>query len=129
VSTIKFGGHVDTIDGAVYGPQRRRRHSAEFKAEVIAACRHQGVSIAAVALAHGLNANLLRRWVAAAAAADGARPLPAIKPAFVPVAIPPAAAPIAEIAIEIQHGAKTVRVRWPMSAAGECATWLRDWLR
>jgi transposase-like protein len=118
---------VDTIEGAVYGPQRRRRHSAEFKTEVIAACRHQGVSIAAVALAHGLNANLLRRWVAAAV--DGAHPLPAIKPAFVPVAIPPAVTSSAEISIEAQHGAKTVRVRWPVSAAGECATWLRDWLR
>ncbi|WKB52877.1 transposase [Eleftheria terrae] len=45
------------------GRRRRRRHSAEFKAEVVAACGHPGVSIAAVALSHGLNANLVRRWV------------------------------------------------------------------
>ena len=46
------------------GRRRRRRHSAEFKAEVIAACKQPGVSIASVALSHGLNANLLRHWIA-----------------------------------------------------------------
>ena len=45
------------------GRIRRRRHSAEFKAAVIEACRKPGVSIASVALNNGLNANLLRRWV------------------------------------------------------------------
>ena len=49
-----------------YGDRRRRRqHSAEFKARVVAACRRPGVSIAAVALEHRLHANLLRRWVVA----------------------------------------------------------------
>ncbi len=47
--------------GVGSGPGRRQRrcHSAEFKAESVAACR-PGVSIAAVALARSLNANLLR---------------------------------------------------------------------
>ena len=55
------------------GRQRRRRHSEEFKAEVVRACRRRGVSIAAVALANGLNANLVRRWVDAAERADAWR--------------------------------------------------------
>ena len=55
---------MDTSDHAVsIGRRRRRRHSAAFRAEAVAACQHPGVSIAAVALARGLNANLLRRWV------------------------------------------------------------------
>ena len=45
------------------GRRRRRRHSELFKAEAIGACQQEGVSIAAVALARGLNANLLRSWV------------------------------------------------------------------
>jgi len=53
---------VNTSDGHS-GRRHRRQHSAEFKAKVVAACRKPGVSIAAVALANGLNANLLRRWV------------------------------------------------------------------
>jgi len=44
--------------------RRRRRYSDEFKAKVAEECRRPGVSIASVALAHGLNANLLRKWVA-----------------------------------------------------------------
>jgi len=45
------------------GRRRRRRHSAAFKAEAIGACQQSGVSVAAVALARGLNANMLRDWV------------------------------------------------------------------
>ena len=37
----------------------RRRHSAAFKAEVLAACVQPGASVASVALARGINANLV----------------------------------------------------------------------
>ena len=49
----------------VESPGRRthRRHSAEFKTQVVRGCRQPGVSIAAVALANGLNANMFRRWM------------------------------------------------------------------
>ena len=40
----------------------RRRHGAEFKARVLADCDEPGASISGVALAHGLNANLVRQW-------------------------------------------------------------------
>ncbi len=53
---------MDTIEGLVVAGRRRRTHSAEFKARLVQTCRQPGVSSAAVALAHGLNANLLRRW-------------------------------------------------------------------
>lgn len=45
------------------GRHRRRRHGDEFKASAVTACMQPGVSIAAVAMTHGINANLLRRWV------------------------------------------------------------------
>ena len=61
------GGHMDTkVAGPEDGRRRRRYHSAQFKAESVAACRQPGVSIAAVALSRSLNANLLRNWVVAA---------------------------------------------------------------
>jgi transposase-like protein len=44
--------------------RRRGRYSNEFKREVVKACQAPGVSTASVALANGMNANLLRRWVA-----------------------------------------------------------------
>ena len=40
----------------------RRRHGVELKAKVLAACDEPGASISGVALAHGLNANLVHKW-------------------------------------------------------------------
>lgn len=42
---------------------KRRNHTAQFKAQVIALCQQPHVSMASVARTHDLNANLLRRWV------------------------------------------------------------------
>ena len=120
------------------GRQRRRRHSAEFKAEVIAACQQPGVSIAAVALAHGLNANLLRHWIikherAAATPVPVAMPSNAasreVKHDFVPVTVAPERNRDDNIRVELRRGATTVTVVWPMSAAADCAAWLRELLR
>ena len=63
-----------------------RRHSAEFKARVIELARRPGVSTAAVALANGLNANMLRRWVREAeeCVLSSAHKDAAAVPAFVP---------------------------------------------
>ena len=43
--------------------QRRRAHSDQFKADAVAARAQPGMSMAAVEVAHGINANRLRRWV------------------------------------------------------------------
>jgi transposase len=40
----------------------RRRHGAELKDKVLAACDEPGASVAAVARAHDLNANLVHKW-------------------------------------------------------------------
>ena len=42
---------------------KRRVHGAEFKTQVLAECQQPGASVAAIALAHGLNVNLLRKWL------------------------------------------------------------------
>jgi transposase len=118
-------------------PVRRRRHSAAFKAEAVRACMHPGVSIAAVALHYRLNANLLRRWVADHEPQQTDADIPArktmpIQPSeFVPLQLnlPDTAASTPDIVIEIRRGAAMVTVRWPASAAAECATWLQGWLR
>ncbi len=41
----------------------RRSHSAEFNAQVLGECRQPGASVAAVAVAHGLNPNVVRKWL------------------------------------------------------------------
>ena len=41
----------------------RRKHDAELKARVVAECTAPDASVARVALEHGLNANLVHRWL------------------------------------------------------------------
>jgi transposase len=115
-------------------PARRRRHSTAFKAEAVKACLQPGVSIAAVALHYRLNANLLRRWVAAQEeldAAEQARQSMIVPTAqFVPLQLATAeATAVQDIVIEVRRGSAVVTLRWPRSAAAECASWLHGWLR
>ena len=118
-------------------PVRRRRHSAAFKAEAVRACMQPGVSIAWVALHYRLNANLLRRWVADQetqapnAVTSASKSIPIQQSGFVPLQLNLAdtAASTPDIVIDIRRGAAIVTVRWPASAAAECATWLQGWLR
>jgi Transposase and inactivated derivatives len=117
--------------------KRRRRYSAEFKQRVLAECAEPGVSVAGVALLHGINANLVQTWRREAREASAPRSLsppppasPPSEPAFIPVALPPSPAPVAgDIRIELRRGGTTVAVTWPLGAATECATWLREILR
>jgi transposase len=127
---------VNTI---VVERRRRRRYSAEFKAEAVTACRQPGVSIAAIALSRSLNANLLRRWVVEAERAVEAprgNPQPKALPPppieaqrFIPVALEKPAQADPRIRIEIRRGATAVTVEWPPSAARECAEWLSGLLK
>ena len=41
----------------------RHVYRKEGKAVLVAACAERGASVAAIALAHGVNANLLRKWI------------------------------------------------------------------
>ncbi len=117
--------------------RRRGRYSDEFKRNVIAACKQPGVSTAAVALANGLNANLLRRWISESAqsrkpaeARQSSKALDLPKPTqFIPLELQTRGATPANIQIELQRGATLVRVQWPLGYAGDCATWMREVLK
>jgi transposase len=83
--------------------------------------------VAKVALAHGLNANMLHTWrrEARGRAAGAER-----KPEFValPLAVPVPSSGTA-IRIELRQGATSIAVAWPMEAADACAVWMRELLR
>ena len=115
--------------------RRHARYSDEFKRQVVAACLAPGVSKAAIALANGLNANMLRRWVVESSQGSNrqlatlTKPLPLApgKPDFIPVKLAPApSAQVVDIRIELQHGASTMQIHWPMAASSQCAQWLRE---
>ncbi len=125
------------------GRRTRRRHPADFKQGVIQACMQPGVSIAAIALANGLNTNMVRKWVIDAQARQGkgdVRGGPPAKslalaqvtdkpvPSFMALPVAPAE-PAPPISIEITRGATALKVSWPSACAGDCALWLRELLR
>ena len=118
------------------GRRRRRSHSALFKAETVGECQQPGVSVAAIALARGLNASVVRRWVreaersgipiairnaGSAVAVDGA-------PNFVPVPLPSNSTD-GTIRIKVKRRGGTVMVEWPAAAAHECALLLRELMK
>jgi transposase len=123
--------------GTLVGSSRRRRrsHSAHFKAEAVGACQQPGISVAAVALARGVNASLLHRWLRQAERSG--KPI-AIRPTaptalqndegFVPVALPSNPAD-GMIRIKVRRRGGTVIIEWPASAAHECALLLREIMR
>lgn len=109
--------------------QERRRHDARFKVEVLAECAKPGASVAKVALAHGLNTNLVHKWRRDAARVEAPVAIKA-EPMFVPLQMAaPAAAPVEDIRVELRKGAVSVSVRWPLPASQACALWLRELLR
>ncbi|HET9208177.1 MAG TPA: transposase [Burkholderiaceae bacterium] len=127
---------------------QRRVHGAEFKAQVLAECQQAGASVAAVALAHGLNVNLVRKWLVGRGIKRTGLPAPrtatpaqpaAGEPAaaslrFIPVELTPVApaadeataASASAIHIELTRGGTQLCVRWPSSQAASCAAWLHE---
>ncbi len=55
------------ISGAIAAPaakrMRRRTYPRQFKREVVAQCLAPGASVSAIALSHGINANVIRKWL------------------------------------------------------------------
>jgi len=126
---------------AVATPPKRswRRHSEEFRARVIELARQPNTSVAAVALANGLNANMLRRWVRdfevagkaaneVASLGDAANALPAFvqlpmhAPPSLPTVSPEQTA--ARVEVEIHRNGTTVRANLPVDS--HSAAWLRE---
>lgn len=128
-------GHMDTfeIDALVARPAKRvwRRHSDQFKARVIElACRRES-SVAAVALANGLNANMLRRWVREHEQSSASKTCKAEPAAgFVQLPVNLAAQPVApapqceRVQVQIERGDTRIVASLPLDTGS--AAWLRE---
>lgn len=108
----------------------RRRYSAEFKAQVLAECDAPGASVAKVAMAHGINDNVVHGWRKLARDSGAAA---IVKQAeFVPVTVAtalPHSADARGIEVELRRGALTLKITWPLSSAVDFAAWMRELLR
>ena len=124
---------------ATGNPHKRswRKHSDEFKARVVALALEPHASMASVALANGINANMLRCWVRASSSASSSSTVAhddrnAQALSFVqlplqanePLAIPAAPATSHVIEVQIQRGETRVVVSLPMIC--DSAAWVRE---
>jgi len=129
-----------------------RTYTPDFKASLVAACHKPGASIAALANANAMNANVLHRWlqenartgahqlISLSTGKSTAKPSThasaAERPAFIALPLSPAApqahpAPTQDpiIRVEIQRANTTIIVNWPVQDGESCAQWLRECLQ
>ena len=104
-------------------PGQRRSYPKSFKAQVVEECTQPGASVAGVALSHGLNANLVHKWIRRQQAQ-----LPAVPSGFIPIPLVPSAADRA-IQIAIPHRTGKLSVQWPGNDPEGCARFLRELLK
>lgn len=109
---------IEMVEGLVVRapPGGRRTYSATAKRALVQMCLRPGVSVASTALAHGINANLLRRWIIEFGPGSRSASDRSTTSSLVPVNKPPAAtlrmpASSSDSCIEISFMGATVRVR------------------
>ncbi|MBU3058567.1 IS66-like element accessory protein TnpA [Pseudomonas indica] len=100
--------------------RQRSSYPKPFKAQVVQECLQPGATVSSVAISHGINANVIRKWL----------PLyrdqpPAALPAFVPLRATPKRTTEAFAIIELSFGKQAVTVKWPASDPEGCARFVR----
>ncbi|WP_208510361.1 IS66-like element accessory protein TnpA [Variovorax paradoxus] len=114
----------------------RRRYSVTTKAQVVAECAEPGASVAKIAMAHGINANVVHRWRKLARCGDAKAALKTGEFIALPLTMAPAPVPsttsqpaVLDLQVELRRGAITMSITWPACAAAEFALWTREVLR
>lgn len=109
------------VEGLVLKPATngRRTYSKPAKRALVELCKQPGASVAGLALAHGINANLLRRWMNKYDG-DGRPPRKQQRAALLPVTtsypIEPVVPPVHDTGIEIAFRGSTIRIRGSVDA-------------
>ena len=131
---------------------KRRQYSAQLKSQVVGECEVPGASVARVAMAHGINANVVHSWRQIARTtlrSTGTALLPTTTPTpthFVPLvlpsvvkppqhSVPPSSAALApapasltphHIEVELHRGTTTLKLLWPATATAQLSAWTRE---
>lgn len=104
--------------------KRRRRYSSQFKAQVLEETLQPGISVAAVARRHNLNANLVHKWREAAQRGHSTVPQ---MPAFIPLPAPPSSElRQPEVRIEVPTSQGSVTLFWPSDQSRSLAELLKQ---
>ncbi|MDR7267852.1 transposase [Pelomonas saccharophila] len=96
----------------------RRRYSESKKAQVLAECSEPGASVAKVAMAHGINANVVHRWrqLCQGQVPNGLAQTTEFIALSLPALTEPAAV-VPDVRVELKRGPVSITVTWPISAA------------
>ncbi|MCD5975591.1 IS66-like element accessory protein TnpA [Pseudomonas quasicaspiana] len=105
---------------------QRHSYPKSFKAQVVQECLQPGASIASVALGHGINANLVRKWIPLYRDLGGKN-----LPAFLPLKLEPNVQTRADptIKIDVPCGHGQLVVNWPANDPEGCARFVRGLTR
>jgi transposase len=100
--------------------RQRTSYPKLFKNQIVQECLQPGASVSSVAMSHGINANVVRKW------------LPLYRdqkltdlPAFLPVKLEPNIQSEKSVSIELSCGQRTLTVKWPASDPDGCARFVR----
>jgi transposase len=109
----------------------RRNYAPALKAQILAECELPGASVARIAMAHGINDNVVHTW--RKLAREGLLSSPGVAVGFIPFTVAPE--PDAEVGrvdhlvVEVQRGSLLMKFTWPLSAAEKLSAWTRELLR
>jgi transposase-like protein len=100
--------------------RQRSSYPKPFKAQVVQECLQPGATLSSVAICHGINANVIRKWL----------PLyrdqpPEALPAFVPLRATPKRQAEGVMIIELPFGEQSMSVKWPTSDPEGCSRFVR----
>ena len=91
--------------------RQRSSYPKPFKAQVVQECLQPGATVSSVAISHGINANVIRKWLPL----YRDQPAAASLPAFVPLKAPP----------KRPMAGQVITVKWPTSDPEGCAQFIR----
>lgn len=101
--------------------RQRSSYSKPFKTQVVQECLQPGATVSSVAISHGINANVIRKWLPIYRDKRAAS-----LPAFVPLQPMPKRQVDELVVITLPLGDKSMTIKWPVSDPDGCARFIRS---
>ncbi|NBB11048.1 transposase [Pseudomonas sp. SLFW] len=101
--------------------RQRSSYPKPFKAQVVQECLQPGATVSSVAISHGINANVIRKWMPL----YQGQPATTSLPALVPLKAAPKRPAEASVIIELPVAGQLITVKWPASDPEGCAQFIR----
>jgi len=101
--------------------RQRSSYPKPFKAKVVQECLQPGATVSSVAISHGINANVIRKWLPL----YRHQPATTSLPAFVPLNVAPKRPTDTSVVIELPMAGRVITLKWPISDPEGCAQFIR----